>query len=353
MRAEKAIRIGNHLVGPGHAPFILAEMSGNHNQSLDRALELVEAAAAAGAHAVKLQTYTADSMTLDIAEGEFLIRDEESLWRGRSFYDLYDQAHTPWEWHEAIFRRCRELGMECFSSPFDARAVEFLEELDAPAYKIASFENIDLPLIDKAARTGKPVIISTGMATVAELGDAVQTARNAGCEELILLQCTSNYPASPENTNLMTIPHMRELFGVQVGLSDHTLGIGVPVASVALGATLIEKHFTLSRQDGGVDSAFSLEPHELQALVEESERAWQALGEVSYGPTSGEVPSLKFRRSLYITQDLPEGAVLTPDNVRAIRPGLGLSPKELERILGMRLTKPAKRGTPITWELLK
>jgi len=292
-------------------------------------------------------------MTLDVAEGEFLIQDEKSLWRGRTLYDLYEEAHTPWEWHEAIFQRCRELGVECFSSPFDAKAVDFLEELGAPAYKIASFENVDLPLIERVAQTGKPLIISTGMVTVAELGDAVQAARNAGCEELILLKCTSNYPASPANSNLLTIPHMRDMFGVQIGLSDHTLGIGVPVASVALGATLVEKHFTLSREEGGVDSAFSLEPHELQALVDESERAWQAIGQVSYGPTPDEVASLKFRRSLYITQDLTAGAVLTAKNVRAIRPGLGLSPKELKRVLGMRLTQPAKRGTPITWELLK
>lgn len=349
----KPIRIGEHLVGADHPPFIIAEMSGNHNQSLDRALKIVDAAAAAGAHAVKLQTYTADSMTLDVAEGEFVIRDEKSLWRGRTLYDLYDEAHTPWEWHHAIFQRCRELGVECFSSPFDAEAVDFLEDLGAPAYKIASFENIDLPLIEKVAQTGKPLIISTGMATVAEIGDAVQAARNAGCEELILLKCTSNYPASPEDTNLLTIPHMRDMFGVQVGLSDHTLGIGVPVASVALGATLVEKHFTLSRDEGGVDSAFSLEPHELRALVEESERARQAIGRVSYGPTPDEVPSLKFRRSLYITRDLAEGAVLTLDNVRAVRPGLGLPPKELPRVLGMRLVQPAKRGTPLTWKLLK
>lgn len=353
MSAEKAIMIGEHFVGPDHPPFIIAEMSGNHNQSLDRALQIVDAAAAAGAHAVKLQTYTADSMTLDVAEGEFLIQDEKSLWQGRTLYDLYEEAHTPWDWHEAIFQRCKDLRVECFSSPFDAKAVDFLEELGAPAYKIASFENIDLPLIEKVARTGKPLIISTGMATVAELGEAVQVAKGAGCEELILLKCTSNYPASPEDTNLLTIPHMRDLFGVQVGLSDHTLGIGVPVASVALGATLVEKHFTLSREEGGVDSAFSLEPQELRALVEESERAWQAVGHVSYGPMPDEVPSLKFRRSLYITKDLPEGAVLTLDNFRAIRPGLGLPPKELERVLGMRLTKAAKRGTPVTWELLK
>jgi N-acetylneuraminate synthase len=328
-------------------------MSGNHNQDLNRALTIVEAAAASGAHAIKLQTYTADTMTLDISRDEFVIDDPASLWRGRTLYDLYEEAHTPWEWHEAIFARSRELGLECFSSPFDATAVDFLEALGAPAYKIASFENTDLPLIRRVAATGKPVIISTGMATISELGAAVEVAKDAGCDDLVLLKCTSNYPASPENTNLRTIPHLRDLFGVQVGLSDHTLGIGVAVASVALGATVIEKHFTMSRADGGVDSAFSLEPSELNTLVEETLRAWQALGSVQYGPTPSERNSLRFRRSLYITEDLEPGALLSTNNVRAIRPGLGLSPAELHKVIGLPVRRATTKGTPLTWDLLK
>ena len=261
---RNVIRVRNREIGPGFPPLIVAEMSGNHNQSLDRALEIVEAAAKAGAHALKMQTYTADTMTLNLREGDFFISDPNSLWKGTSLYELYRKAHTPWEWHKPIFERCRKLGMICFSTPFDGTAVDFLETLEAPCYKIASFENTDLPLIRKVAATGKPMIISTGMATVAELDEAVRTAREAGCEDIILLKCTSTYPASPENSNLLAIPHMRELFGVQVGLSDHTLGLGVAVAAVALGATLVEKHFTLRRADGGVDAAFSLEPAEIR-----------------------------------------------------------------------------------------
>lgn len=353
MRHVDTIKLGQHSLGPTHPPFVVAEMSGNHNQDLGRALKIVEAAAASGAHAIKLQTYTADTMTLDISRDEFVIDDPASLWRGRTLYDLYEEAHTPWEWHKAIFARSRELGIECFSSPFDATAVDFLEALGAPAYKIASFENSDLPLIRKVAATGKPVIISTGMATISELGAAVEVARDAGCDDLVLLKCTSNYPASPENTNLRTIPHLRDLFGVQVGLSDHTLGIGVAVASVALGATVIEKHFTMSRADGGVDSAFSLEPSELNTLVEETLRAWQALGSVQYGPTPSERNSLRFRRSLYITEDLEPGALLSTNNVRAIRPGLGLSPAELHKVIGLPVRRATTKGTPLTWDLLK
>jgi len=353
MRHVDTIKLGQHSLGPTHPPFVVAEMSGNHNQDLGRALKIVEAAAASGAHAIKLQTYTADTMTLDISRDEFVIDDPASLWRGRTLYDLYEEAHTPWEWHKAIFARSRELGIECFSSPFDATAVDFLEALGAPAYKIASFENSDLPLIRKVAATGKPVIISTGMATISELGAAVEVARDAGCADLILLKCTSNYPASPENTNLRTILHLRDLFGVQVGLSDHTLGIGVAVASVALGATVIEKHFTLSRADGGVDSAFSLEPSEFNTLVEETQRAWQALGSILYGPTASEKKSLWFRRSLYITEDLEPGTRLSTDNVRAIRPGLGLPPAELHKVLGLQVRRAAAKGTPLTWDLLK
>ncbi len=346
------IRIGSHRIGEGHPPFIIAEMSGNHNQSLERALKIVDAAAAAGAHALKIQTYTADTMTLDLDQGEFFISDPNSLWRGNSLYKLYQQAHTPWEWHKPIFDRARQLGMIGFSTPFDSAAVEFLESLQVPCYKIASFENADLPLIRKVAATGKPVIISTGMATIAELDDAVKAARGAGCKELILLKCTSSYPATPENSNLRTIPHLRSLFDVQVGLSDHTLGIGAAVASVALGASVIEKHFTLSRDDGGVDSAFSIDPAELRALVEESGRAAQALGQVSYGVTSAEEKSRMFRRSLYVVQDMKAGEVLSPQSLRAIRPGLGLSPKYLETLMGKRVGRDVKKGTAMSWDLL-
>ncbi|MEW5994583.1 MAG: pseudaminic acid synthase [Candidatus Zixiibacteriota bacterium] len=348
----KDIVIGDRMIGVNHPPFIVAEMSGNHNRSLDRALEIVEAAARAGAHALKLQTYTPDTMTLDIDEGEFHIEDPDSLWKGTSLYKLYGQAYTPWEWHEPIFKRCQELGLIVFSTPFDATAVDFLEGLGVPAYKIASFENTDLPLIRKAAGTGKPIIISTGMATVAELDETVRTIRKAGNENIILLKCTSSYPASPENTNILTIPHMRELFGVQVGLSDHTLGIGVAVAGVALGATIIEKHFTLARADGGVDSAFSLEPDELRALVVESERARQALGKVTYEHTEKEKRSLQFRRSLYVTQDMKAGDKFSPDNLRAIRPGFGLPPKHYEDLLGKHVAHDVKKGTPVSWELV-
>ena len=344
-------QIGHRWVGKGHRPFIIAEMSGNHNQSLERALAIVEAAAAAGADAVKLQTYTADTMTLDIHEGDFFIEDPNSLWKGQSLYRLYQEAYTPWEWHEPIFRRCRELGLLAFSTPFDESAVDFLESLDVPAYKIASFENTDLVLIRKAAATGKPLIISTGMATVAELDEAVRAAREAGAKHIVLLKCTSTYPASPENSNLATIPHMESLFGCQVGLSDHTMGVGVAVAAVALGATVIEKHFTLSRADGGVDAAFSMEPEEFRRLVEETKRAWQALGRVHYGPTEAEKPSLKHRRSLYVSRDIKAGEPFTRDNVKAIRPGLGLPTKYLEAVLGKTAKRDVKKGTPVTWDL--
>jgi N-acetylneuraminate synthase len=343
------LSLAGREIGKHHPPFIIAEMSGNHNQSLDRALAIVEAAAQAGAHGLKIQTYTADTMTLDLAEGEFFISDPNSLWAGTSLYKLYQEAHTPWEWHPPIFDRARELGLIAFSTPFDETAVDFLETLDVPCYKVASFENADLPLIRKIAATGKPMIVSTGMATVAELDETVRAARAAGCQDLILLKCTSTYPASPENTNLLTIPHLRELFGCEVGLSDHTMGIGAAVASVALGATVIEKHFTLRRADGGVDSAFSMEPEELRALVVESERAWQALGKVSYGATEAEEKSRVYRRSLYIARDLKAGDVLTPDNLRIIRPGFGLSPKYYEVLLGKRVNCDLPKGTAFSW----
>ncbi|MGX9367338.1 pseudaminic acid synthase [Desulfoplanes sp. PS50] len=344
--------IENFAIGLKHLPFIIAEMSGNHNQSLDRALEIVKAAADSGAHALKLQTYTPDTMTLDISEGDFFISDEKSLWKGRSLYELYQEAHTPWEWHKPIFDRARELGLIVFSTPFDDTAVDFLEELDVPCYKVASFENTDLPLIRKIASTGKPMIISTGMATVAELDETVRTARESGCKDIILLKCTSTYPATPDNTNILTIPHMRDLFGCEVGLSDHTMGLGVSVASVALGATVIEKHFTLNRADGGVDSAFSLEPAEMKALVEETERAWQALGQIQYGPTSKEKKSMVFRRSLYICKDMKAGDVLSQENVRAIRPGHGLAPKFFDLVIGKKVNQDVKRGTGLRWEFI-
>lgn len=349
---NETICIAGKTIGPGHAPFIIAEMSGNHNQSLTRALEIVEAVAKTGAHALKIQTYTPDTMTLDLDEREFHIADTKSLWAGASLYKLYEEAYTPWEWHKPIFDRARELGIIPFSTPFDDSAVDFLESLDVPCYKIASFENTDLPLIRRVAATGKPLIISTGMASIAELDDTVRAAREAGCKDLILLKCTSTYPATAENTNVLTIPHMRELFGCEVGLSDHTMGVGVSIASVALGATVIEKHFTLKRSDGGVDSSFSMEPSEMAQLVVETERAWQALGQVNYGPTEAEKKSIQFRRSLYIVKDLQVGAVLTRENVRAIRPGLGLPTKYMEEFLGKKVNQNVKRGTALAWKLL-
>ncbi|WP_162426544.1 pseudaminic acid synthase [Pontibacter pudoricolor] len=343
------INIAGRMVGPNYKPFIIAEMSGNHNQSLERALAIVDAAAQAGADAIKLQTYTADTMTLP---GAFTIVDENSLWKGRELYDLYKEAYTPWEWHQPIFDRAKELGMLAFSSPFDETAVDFLEELEAPVYKIASFENTDHPLLRKVAATGKPVIMSTGAATVQEVAEAVQVLRQAGCQELILLKCTSTYPSTPENTNLRTIPHMRELYGVQVGLSDHTMGVGAAVAAVALGATVIEKHFTLRRADGGVDSAFSLEPEELNMLVVESERAWLAIGHVQYGVQKAEEKSRLFKRSVYAAKDIKAGDVLTKENIRVIRPGLGLAPKYYDELLGKPAATDIKAGTPLTWDMV-
>ena len=346
------MQLANRTIARDARPFVIAEMSGNHNQSLERALEIVEAAARAGAHGLKIQTYTADSMTLDLSEREFSISDPDSLWKGTSLYKLYQEAHTPWDWHKPIFERARALGMVAFSTPFDPAAVDFLEQLGVPCYKIASFENTDIPLIRKVAATGKPMIISTGMATLAELDETVRAARESGCKELVLLKCTSTYPATPENTNVLTIPHLRALFGCEVGLSDHTMGLGTSVAAVAHGATVIEKHFTLRRADGGVDSAFSLEPEEMRALVIETERAWQSLGQVSYGPIDAEKKSLVFRRSVYIAKDLKAGDVLTRENLRCVRPGLGLPPKYYDILLGRRVNRDVKKGTPMGWELL-
>jgi len=346
------MKIGSQLISVNYSPFVIAEMSGNHNQSLERALEIVEAAARTGAHAIKLQTYTADTMTLDIKEREFFISDEKSPWKGQSLYDLYKIAHTPWDWHKPIFDHAKKLGLICFSTPFDETAVDLLEKLGAPIYKIASFENTDFPLIQRVAATGKPLIISTGMATEEELDESVDSARKAGCKDLTLLKCTSTYPATPENSNLLTIPYLKHRYGCEVGLSDHTLGIGVAVASIALGATVIEKHFTLKRADGGADSAFSMEPAEMKELVEETERAWQSLGKVFVGPTEAERPSIAFRRSLYIVKDMKAGDVLTKENVRAIRPGLGLALKYLDQVLGKKIKSSVNKGTALSWNLL-
>lgn len=346
------IKIGAREISRAHRPYLIAEMSGNHNQSIERAFDIVDAAAAAGADAIKLQTYTAETMTLNVSAPGFVIEDDNSLWAGRQLFDLYREAYTPWEWHAPIMQRATERGLQCFSSPFDETAVDFLETLNVPAYKIASFECTDLPLIRKVASTGKPMIISTGMATLAEIDEAVCTARDAGCRELILLKCTSTYPATPENSNISTIPHLREAFGCEVGLSDHTMGLGVAVAAVAYGATLIEKHFTLRRADGGVDSSFSLEPSELGSLRLESERAWQSLGAVVYGGTRPEEKSRIFRRSLYIAEDMKGGDVLTKENLRIVRPALGLPPKFYELMLGRKIKNDVVAGTPLQWDLL-
>lgn len=348
----QSMMIAGRNIGSSYPPFVIAEMSGNHNHSLEKALEIVRAAAAVGAHAVKLQTYTADTMTLDIDGGEFHIDDPASPWHGKSLYELYKEAYTPWEWHQPIFDLCKELGLIAFSTPFDASAVDFLESLNVPCYKIASFENTDLPLLRKVASTGKPMIISTGMATLAELEELVQTVRDAGCKELVLLRCTSTYPASPEESHLRTLPHLQSMFDLQVGLSDHTLGIGVAIAAVAMGATVIEKHFTLCRADGGVDSSFSIEPEEMRALVHETEQAWLALGGIHYGPTEREKSSLAHRRSLYFVKELHAGDVITEDAVRSIRPGLGLPTKFTDWVVGRKVAVDVKRGTPVQWDLL-
>jgi pseudaminic acid synthase len=346
------MQVAHRSIGSHAPPFIIAEMSGNHNQSLERAMAIVEAVAASGADALKLQTYTADTMTLDLREREFFISDPHSPWAGHSLYELYQQAHTPWEWHAPLFERARKLGLIAFSTPFDATAVDFLQTLDVPAFKIASFENTDLPLIRRAAATGKPLIISTGMANLGEIDETVRLVRQCGCEQFVLMKCTSSYPASPAASNLAAIPLLRSTFAAQVGLSDHTPGVGVALAAVALGATVIEKHFTLSRAEGGVDAGFSLEPAEFRQLVSESRAAWEALGQAEFGPTEEERGSLVFRRSLYICADLAAGDVLTRENLRAIRPGLGLPPKFLDQFLGRRVRAAVKRGTPLAWELV-
>ena len=346
------MKIQHWGVGAGSPPLVIAEMSGNHNQSLERAFEIVDAAAQSGAHALKIQTYTAETMTIDIREREFFISDEKSLWKGESLFDLYKKAYTPWEWHEAIFDRAKKQKMLAFSTPFDRTAVDFLENLNVPCYKIASFENTDLPLIRYVAATGKPMIISTGMATFAELDETVDAARSAGCDDLVLLKCTSTYPSTPDDSNILTIPEMRSRYGCEIGISDHTMGIGVSVAAVALGATVIEKHFTLQRSDGGVDSAFSMEPQEMAQLVIETERAWQSMGKVQHGPTEKEKASLVFRRSLYVVADVKAGEKLTSVNVRAIRPGNGIAPKFYDEVIGKTAKRDIARGTPLSHDLI-
>jgi N-acetylneuraminate synthase len=347
------LRLASRIIGPLEPPFIIAEMSGNHNQSLDRALEIVDAAATLGADAIKIQTYTPDTMTLKLTEGDFRIEDPNSLWHGQSLYELYRQAHTPWEWHQAIFQRAREKGIIAFSTPFDETAVDFLESIGCPFYKIASFENTDFPLIRKVAATGKPMIISTGMASVGEIDEMTKVAREAGCKDIVLLKCTSTYPASPMDSNIVTITHMREFVGCPVGLSDHTPGIGVAVAAVALGASVIEKHFTLSRAEGGVDAAFSLEPSEFKLLVEEVRRAWASIGRVIYGGTASEEKSKRFRRSIYVSEDLSKDTVLGVDNMRIIRPGFGLAPKYFSLLVGKRISRDTPKGTPLSWDLVR
>lgn len=347
------MKIGNREIGLNHRPYLIAEMSGNHNQSLERALEIVDAAARSGADAIKLQTYTADTMTLNIRATGFVIDDKESLWSGRQLYELYQEAHTPWEWHKPIMERAASHGIHCFSTPFDDTATDFLSSLDVPAFKIASFECTDLPLIRKVAAAGKPMVISTGMATLAEIDDAVRTARQGGCKDIVLLKCTSTYPATPDNTNVLTIPHLRAAFpDCEIGLSDHTMGCGAAAAAVAHGAVLIEKHFTLRRSDGGVDSSFSLEPEEFLQLRVETERAWQSLGSVRYGTQPAEEKSVAFRRSLYISRDVKAGDMLSAENVRIIRPGFGLPPKFYDVVIGKRVSRDASIGTPISWEII-
>ncbi|MDD5451005.1 MAG: pseudaminic acid synthase [Desulfovibrionales bacterium] len=345
------IEINGRPVGEGYPVYIVAELSANHRQEFDRAVELVKAAKAAGADAVKLQTYTPDTMTICCDNRHFQI-GKGTLWENRSLYDLYREAYMPWEWQPKLKAVAEDLGMDLFSAAFDYSAVDFLEEMGVPVHKVASFEIVDIPLIEKMSQTGKPLIISTGMANLGEIEEAVQTARRAGATQIGLLKCTSAYPALPEDMNLRTIPHMMTAFNVPVGLSDHTLGIAVPVSAVALGACIVEKHFTLSRAVPGPDSAFSLEPHEFAAMVEAIRTSEKALGTVNYGASSEESRSLMFRRSLFVVQDMEAGEVFSAENVRSIRPGYGLPPKFLKEVLSHRASKDIKKGTPVDRSLM-
>lgn len=350
--SDRSIHVGAHTVDAHHRPFVVAEMSGNHNGDLGRALAIVDAVAESGAQALKLQMYRADTITIDADGPAFRVSQGHELWGGKNLYQLYEEAHTPWEWHAPIFERAREHGLVPFSSPFDGTAVDLLEGLDVELYKIASLEIGDLALLRRVARTGKPMVISTGAASVSDVDTAVRTIRAEGNDQVVILACTSSYPASPTESNLRSIPVIRDTFDVVVGLSDHTKGIGAAVAGVALGACLIEKHVTLARADGGVDSDFSLEPHELAALATETEVAWQALGEVRLDPTAGEAESRRLRRSLYVVADVRAGDRVTEDNVRSIRPAGGLEPVHLDVVLGRTFRADAARGTALTWDLV-
>ena len=346
------MKIKNKIISNKNKPFIVAEMSGNHNQSINNALKLVRAAAKSGVDCLKLQTYTPDTLTLNVNKKGFIIKDKKSLWKGKKLYSLYKKAYTPWEWHKPIFEYAKKLGLICFSTPFDNSAVDFLEKLNVRAYKIASFENTDLPLIKKVIKTGKPVIISTGMANLRELKETVSFIKDHGCKNFALLKCTSQYPANPKYSNILTIPNMKKLFGCEIGISDHTLGIGTSIAAVSHGASIIEKHFTINRKNGGVDSSFSLEPQEMKSLVIESKRAWESLGSVKYGPTKGEKKSIQFRRSLYVAEDIKKGEIFTSKNLRIVRPGYGIQPKYYEKMLGKKVKKNTKKGTPVSWNLV-
>jgi N-acetylneuraminate synthase len=344
------IAIAGREIGADRPPYVIAEMSANHNGSLDRALKILEAAKASGADALKLQTYRADTITIDHDGPEFMLH--EGLWAGRRLYELYESAAMPWEWHEPLFKRGRELGIAVFSSPFDATAVDLLQKLDAPAFKVASLEMADLPLIQRMAATGKPLIMSTGASEIGEVAEAVAAARAAGCRQLVLLQCTSGYPTPPADSNLRTIPHLAQAFDCVVGLSDHTIGTAVPVAAVAMGACVIEKHFTLARADGGVDSTFSLEPADLKRLIEDCRTAWEALGQIKYEVAASERAIRPLRRSLYVVQDIAAGEAITEKNVRSIRPGLGLAPKYQPEVMGRTASRALKRGTPLDWSMI-
>ncbi len=347
------IKLGSHSIGLEHKPFIVAELSGNHQKSYPLAERMIEAAARAGAHAVKLQTYTPDTMTLDMDTDDFMVSEQGSLWQGESLYSLYAKAATPWEWHESLFKKAQSLGLLAFSSPFDPGAVDFLESLDVPCYKIASFENTDLPLIEKVAQTGKPVIVSTGMASEQEIEELLNTIYECGNRQVVLLKCTSQYPADAADAHLLTILDMQQRFGTLVGLSDHSLNNSVALAAVALGSCMIEKHFVLDRQAGGVDAEFSLEPEELKQLAEETETVWRARGKVQYGGTLNEQASKKYRRSVYCSKDIKAGETLSEQNIRIIRPGFGLPPKYYKELLGRTAQQDIPRGTPVSWELLE